>query len=412
MEKKSIWTKIISAFGVLLVASFMFYELIALNIEPVKTETVLAKTAQMTISTKLFVVRDEQYIMKDISGTVVPLIEDGQKVAKGDVFAMVCADADNAAVFTEINKIKKNILRYEELNSLQNVNAIDINKMNSDIDLLFANMLIVVSSGQYESFNKCAGDFRDQLTSRQIAIDGKLDFSSKISALKEKLAELEAQNISMQSLTAENSGYFISRVDGYENIIPYKDIENVSAADIDNAITISEPIPPANAFGKLVCNYDWYLLATVSTEEATRFKIGETRKIIFGKDTANTVSVTVHSINSSNDGKSAIVFICNQMNGQFAGMRIEEAQIVLKDYNGYKVNSSAIRVIDGVTGVYILRGNVVSFRKIGTLYSQDDYVIAEIIENTSTTKEPFNIELFDEVILGGKDLYEGKIVNR
>jgi hypothetical protein len=99
------------------------------------------------------------------------------------------------------------------------------------------------------------------------------------------------------------------------------------------------------------------------------------------------------------------------MNKRLAGMRIETAEIVLEEHKGLKINSEAVRVVDGVTGIYILRGNVVSFRKIQIAYAGEGYVVAKSIHNNSDTTPPLNAELYDEAIIKGKDLYEGKLVS-
>ena len=297
------------------------------------------------------------------------------------------------------------------MNSQQNITAPVSDRLNSDADLLFVQMLNIVSSGKLENFDSSAAAFRNKLTSQQIAIEGKIDFSKKIKSLKERLSEIENESISVQNLTAEKAGYYISSIDGYENKLPYNNVEHLTASDIEKAVNSKPIVVPNNALGKLVCNYNWYLLTTVSNSIATQLKIGQPMKINFGQALENTVSVKVHSINSSQNGNSAVVFVCNLMNEQLAGLRIEKAALVLKEHKGYRVNSAAIRVNEGDAGAYVLLGNVISFRRLKVLYSNDEFVITKIIENTYYTKRPYNIELFDEVVIKGKNLNEGKIVN-
>ena len=56
-------------------------------------------------------------------------------------------------------------------------------------------------------------------------------------------------------------------------------------------------------------------------------------------------------------------------------------------------------------GVYIRSGNVVAFRKIEQEYSEPaDYVICK------ETDESGWLHLYDDVIVGGRGLYDGKII--
>ena len=56
-------------------------------------------------------------------------------------------------------------------------------------------------------------------------------------------------------------------------------------------------------------------------------------------------------------------------------------------------------------GVYIRYGNIVSFRKIDQIYSEPaDYVISK------ETNEKGYLHMYDDIIVGGRGLYDGKII--
>ena len=115
----------------------MSVALSALVINRVTTETVVEKTEQETVATKIFVVRDEQYLDIKNSETIVPLIDDGSKVAKGDTVAAVFENASDALVYAEMMKTQNEINRYKQLVKQVNLDklntiTLDINKMNSE----------------------------------------------------------------------------------------------------------------------------------------------------------------------------------------------------------------------------------------------------------------------------------------
>lgn len=410
MKKKIAWIRILSFFGVAVFASVLVYQLAALKLNEVSTETVVEKTEQETISARIFVVRDENYIINNTAGTIVPLVEDGKKVAVGDIVAAICGSASDASVYMEKEILQDDISRFNLLKRQQNENALDIEKIDEEANRLFIDMLGVVSSGKLENLKPSTSAFRDKLTSRQITIDGSIDFSKKINSLEKSLAALENKKIFVNNLVADKTGYYISEIDGYENIIPFENIESVSASAIEKAVMSNPAATPTNALGKLVCNYNWYMLASLKKSDAVLFKTGQSKKINFGPNFENSVSVKVYSLNPSESGNTSVVFVCNLMNEQLAGMRIEDAQIVLNEYKGYRINSDAVRVQNGVEGAYVLLGNVITFRRFETKYSNKDYYIIDIIKNTSETKKPYFIELYDEAVIKGKNLREGRVV--
>ena len=60
--------------------------------------------------------------------------------------------------------------------------------------------------------------------------------------------------------------------------------------------------------------------------------------------------------------------------------------------------------------VYILYGNSIKFVEIVPLYSSNNYVICDPDPDTSELMTSETLTLYDEVVVGGKDLYDGKMV--
>ena len=93
------------------------------------------------------------------------------------------------------------------------------------------------------------------------------------------------------------------------------------------------------------------------------------------------IKVKVAKISETKDGKTPVIFTSRQMSEELSQLRIERAEIRLEKHEGYAVPNSAIRIVDGEKGVYILRGNLVTFRKINITYSDDDISIAPTPDN-------------------------------
>ena len=86
--------------------------------------------------------------------------------------------------------------------------------------------------------------------------------------------------------------------------------------------------------------------------------------------------------------------------------RTLNAELVIDSYSGLKISSSAIRVNDkGEKGVYVQNGNLVEFKKVNIIYSGDDFILSE----TDVGKDGY-VKLYDNIIIEGKDLYDGKII--
>ncbi len=107
------------------------------------------------------------------------------------------------------------------------------------------------------------------------------------------------------------------------------------------------------------------------------------------------------------DGEnSVVIFECNYMTAPISNLRAEDIIINTASYEGLRISSKAVRVdSDGNIGVFVIEGQEIGFKKIEVLYEDTDYVIVST-ENTDSDY----IRVFDEVILEGSDLYDGKLV--
>ena len=106
------------------------------------------------------------------------------------------------------------------------------------------------------------------------------------------------------------------------------------------------------------------------------------------------------------------------------------AETVALQAGGYRIPSEALVTLhshktgEDVTGVYILAGNVVEFRKISIQVARDGYVIAHTYEDMKAYLDSLTDEerrkrtadgwsylgLNDNIITSGNELYEGKVI--
>ena len=90
--------------------------------------------------------------------------------------------------------------------------------------------------------------------------------------------------------------------------------------------------------------------------------------------------------------------------------RCQSIKIILESKTGVAFPSSALRVLDGQQGVYVVAGNIVKFKLVEIIDSSNSKFLSK--EPDSNTENPNSyLSKFDRVITGGKDLYVGKILD-
>ena len=88
-------------------------------------------------------------------------------------------------------------------------------------------------------------------------------------------------------------------------------------------------------------------------------------------------------------------------------IRKADCRLITTTYSGLKVSNDALRVVDGQEGVYVLVGQKIVFKPVEVIYSSDDFTLVSSSGSTGSRVLKEN----DEVVVGGKDLFDGKVVN-
>ena len=91
----------------------------------------------------------------------------------------------------------------------------------------------------------------------------------------------------------------------------------------------------------------------------------------------------------------------------------QSASLIHESYSGIRVPTEALRVEDGVTGVYCLVGMQAVFKPVDVVYQGSGYYLVEPskkeddTENTSSSR----LRVGDSIIITAEELYNGKVIN-
>lgn len=387
---------------------FFLYQVFKINYQPVKTQVALSKTVASTAVTDAFVVRDEYPIEASVTGTLVPLVEDGKRVASQDDVAVVFTSDDAAKAYNEMKAVKDEIEYFSSLQNKVGVQTADIIPLDERIYSACEAYSVAISKGNISSYEAYENNIRDAMTSRQLSTGTIIDPSARLGELNAKLAQLQSANIGYNTIKAPHPGYYISVADGYESTVDYKNVMSMTTSQISDLFDGSKTQKGNvdNYMGKLVDGFNWYLLCVVNYEDAVKLSIGSKAKVEFTMTTAEPINAVVAEICDTADGKTGVILKCNLMSTQYASLRTEQIRITFDEHTGFQVPNKAIREVDGQKGVFVLNGNIVKFKKINIDYSDSEMSIC----NNPNNENGF-VELYDNIIVEGTDLYDGKILD-
>ena len=386
-------------------SSYVIYHLVNRSNSEIKTEFALKETVYKTIDAKCFVIRDEEFIRNDAVGTSVSFVDDGERVAMGDTVSVVFDSSEDAAAYLKAQELKKSIEHYEELSGQANFQPLNITSLTKKINNELTDYLDSVDTRDFSNAIASAELFRDSVTGKQIATGKALELDDKLAELNAELDSLNSNGLEFTEIKTEKAGYFISGSDGYESTLKFDEVDNLTVKDLKKAIKSKPQDAGSDVIGRTVSSFKWYIACVVDSEKTVDITNDKKIYLNFPESGIEKLSVKIHKIGDRTEKETVVIFSCDEMNESLSDFRIEKIEIITDEYSGYKISNSSIRTVDGVQGVYIVRGNLMGFRKIKIIYTTDDYSIVNNPDNASGY-----IKLYDKVVTEGVDLYDNKLI--
>ncbi len=390
---------------ILIIVVFLGHQVISAIYNPVKTETAKFYTAVDDFNITGLIIRNETLVESNDGGVKHFVIADGNRVSKNGVIANIYDNESASITVTNIESVKNKIADIEDILSYNDIEAANLDLINARVEERVNELIMATSIGAYDGVTEKANNLLSSINRKQAAVGVASDLTPRLEALKSELTSLSSALPTVKGqIKATQSGYFVSKTDGYEQVFKTDNLDALTPEFFKSA-TVKEH--SANVIGKIVSDYEWYIAAEVSLNESLNYKEGERLIITTSVKSSPELSVSVKKINISESTASAvIIFSCNEMNSELASMRSGPMSVIKAEYSGLKVPRKALRVVEGVKGVYVLSGMQIEFVPIEIIYSSDSYIICEKQSESGDV-----LMLYDEVVVKGKNLYDGKIVS-
>lgn len=397
---------IILAVGLVFYVGYHFYHAFTREVETVPC---VEATLEDTVSVNSYLFMTEQVLSSPgaASGSIVPMAKEGENVKRTGTVAEIFSVSAPATV-AEINEIDEKIALLNSIADSDSVSVKGSNQSESDLFDVLSDIRESGDKGDVFEISSLRSSFLSILNKRSILTrKDTLDVGSEISALQNKRAELRSTLGSLlDTVQTPVSGYFYSETDGYENVFKSSDLQNITYLDLLKLLN-ADPAPTSGAICKIVTDVNWYLVCLLDSSYKNTFNEGDTCNLHMSE---SDISMEVFRVVTDPDGV-ALILTSDVMPQGFTFKRTVDSEIVMKTYKGLSVPASAIRYINGNTGVYILNSATICFRRVEILYSgESEYIVAENSNKGLKEDETPWLRLNDAIITEGKGLYDGRII--
>ncbi len=392
-----------------LVAYFGFHLYLGLTTE-VELENASVVTLTLTESAVGYVMKNEILLRGQHDGTYAPSVSDGTKVGVGDAVASLYTNY-NASVIDEISELDRRIGILEDTrligsDLLKNTGAIDSDIFSSLIKLKNA-----VATGQFDIAASQEDALIPLLMKREI-ITGAVSLESSLAELKLRRDSLIAGlGECRETVYLGNSGYYYSEPDGYESAFSAENIMDMTYGEFFAITSGAEREElPSDCCGKLVTDYKWYLATVTTRAVAAGYETGDKVGVIFEYNGDIQLDMTLERVLTAAGKDDAVMILsCGDIRQDFDFTRAQPVKLVIEEIEGFRVPLSAVRVQNGRSGVFILDIYVVKFREINIIRQEADHYI---VQYAPEEESEFGwLERNDKIIVSGKGLYDGRILN-
>ncbi len=359
-----------------------------------------------------YLVRSEEILYSTDNGILSYAVSESQKIGAGQLIATVYSNSQGVDIQKEIDEIETKL-------AILNRSSIDTGYLTSDVskidERIYQSMISARSSAENNELSlieKYKEELLINMNKRELVTTGQGDFSAEITELQAKKDQLTAtlQN-PISSVYSTKTGYFSTLLDGYETVFQPQNLDSMTISDFD-AITHAERVKYSeDAIGKLITDFDWHTLCEVTVSEAEALFVGRKYPVTYLYSEGQQIQALLErKISQTDSDRVVLVFRMEDVPEGFDYTRCQSIKIVLESKTGVAFPSSALRMVDGKQGVYVVAGNMVKFKNVEIIDSQNSKFLSKIPDDK--TEDPGSyLSKFDRVITEGKDLYVGKILD-
>lgn len=351
-----------------------------------------------------YIIREETVVKgKNYKNGMVKIKNEGEKVAKGDsVFRYYSSGEEELK-----NKIAELDVEIQSL--MQNEKSSfpsDVKLLESQIEKELDSIYGLNNAQKIQEYKKNINSY--------ITKKAKISSPSN-SRLKELLSQREEYENRLTSdsenVNALESGIVSYRVDGLESVLTTENFTKFNKSFLqDLKLKTGQTVASNEEVGKIINNYQCYIVFNSNTNEAKNSKVGDTIKIRV--QNSDTVKASVENIIDEDDeSKTITVKITNDVEKLIAYRKIS-FDIIWWDAEGFRIPNEAIKEENGLSYVVRNRNGYYNKMLVKILKQNDEYCIVrqykteELEELGFTSSQIYsmkNIALYDEIVLNPTD---------
>jgi len=399
----------------------------------VNHELGVIRTATLELKTPIegILFRKEMLLKSPGTGVLFPVVQNGERVGKGNEIASYIQSSMRDVVESykqsEIDILKRVVAGYDASSGA------DREMWESAIESQIAILTEISNSGDLSNAEDIRSSIDRVLEARARAM---LESSLATGTFKNEKAELERLRSNVEKsvigVYSPEAGIVLYKCDGYEEVYPYENRQNITAEDISKLLagnnTQEKTFTPSEmnvkedeAFGKLIFNDEAWITFSVSEKQAKEITVMFEKAKMNNRELAleieiegiqERIPVTIENIGEESEGLRLITAKMSKMIEKTMDYRAVKGNLVIRSVTGMKVPQRSlfnINTVDDTADIAIVEMDKAKFVRVRIVAKQDSNAI---IENIDTTDTENCVNIFDVFLVNPKNVVEGQVIER
>ena len=340
------------------------------------TETAVSYVAVDRISFDAVFLRNEHVITGNSNGVISYPYPDGSKFSRNSVVAYVYRSESDTNLEKKIEELEEELASLKKITGPGTVAAAKPEGISELIKQRYRDSVYYATKGDYSKLADERQSLSEYMNIMALITEKEEGFDEAITSLETEIEILKKKvNPPVSEIVTDYSGYFVSNVDGYEDILTPESYDSLSVDDIKKIISNSDTKSSAG-IGKIIDGYKWKVVGIIDNS-SNLYQKGMQVSLTFAS-CQDEVSAKIIDIKPTDIPEESIVILESEklING-LVRHRVERVEMVARNYEGIYVPREAIRFnAKGEKGVYVKLGQGIVFKKIDVIYEGVDFLLS------------------------------------
>ena len=330
-----------------------------------------------------FVVREEAVLLcsaPEVSYTA----DEGAWVGSGQIVACGCDDAQTAARLEELRRLEE---RRQQLSNAWNGEA------EGSVSGLLFELSRLVERQALSSLPEISAALTPLILQDSLSGRDETAVFDRLAELDGQIDLLQAQTTGVFPVTVGSAGYFSREADGLEAVLTPETLKNLTAAELSELS--EQAFLPAHTAGRLIFGQSWYFAAAVPAEKLNGHREGEQVSLRLERQS---FPARIERIGPPEGDVRLLVLSISRGLQNLTALREVNVRVIFRTWEGLQIPAEAVYVSDGETGVYVVSGARVKWKKVEILWDSGTFLV---VSDSGSLRVGDAVLLTDEPVADG-----------